>query len=110
MKKLQFYRKKPGIIQAIQWTGENYPQVKAFCPNIYTTQKQLKATNYMLFIPDKSHTIEGCMCANPGDFIIRGTEGEFSLHKEAAFTQTYEHISKAKALFLKIFYKFKVII
>lgn len=37
-------------------------------------------------------TLEGTMLANPGDWIIRGTQGEFYPCKPAAFADTFERV------------------
>jgi len=38
------------------------------------------------------HTLEGDMCALPGDWIIRGIKGEFYPCKPEIFQQTYEEV------------------
>ena len=40
------------------------------------------------------HTFEGLVAAEPGDYIIKGVRGEFSVSKKEAFEQTYEVLSK----------------
>ncbi len=40
------------------------------------------------------HTFEGLVAAEPGDYIIKGIKGEFSVDKKESFEQTYEVLSK----------------
>ena len=40
--------------------------------------------------PLKINTLEGCMEASPGDWIIRGVQGEFYPCKPDIFEATYE--------------------
>lgn len=75
------FRKKPVVIEAIQYLGSNYNEIKKFCPNIITN------TCYScLSIP----TLEGRMKADVNDWIIRGVKGEFYPCKPDIFEQTYE--------------------
>jgi hypothetical protein len=39
-------------------------------------------------------TLEGIMCANPGDWIIRGVRGEFYPCKPDIFAETYEAVTE----------------
>ena len=75
------YRKKPIIIEAIQWTGENVTEVREFCkPRTTATE------------PGRVYieTLEGVMAANIGDWIIRGIKGEVYPCKPDIFEATYE--------------------
>ncbi len=40
------------------------------------------------------HTSVGITAAEPGDYIIKGVRGEFSVGKKDTFEQTYEILSK----------------
>lgn len=57
------YRKKPVIIEAIQWTGKNLSEIDNFMGEIVENKR-----NYPLVI----HTLEGNMEASIGDYIIKG--------------------------------------
>ena len=41
------------------------------------------------------HTLEGTMTASPGDWIIKGVQGEFYPCKPDIFAQTYEPAKKS---------------
>ena len=73
--------KKPIPVSVIRYDGENYDEVKKFC-------------SYVTYIPrDKNlyvETLEGKMKCNPGDFIIKGPEGEFYPIKKEIFEKTYD--------------------
>lgn len=80
------YRKKPVVIEAIQWTGENIDEIKVF-------------TNYefMFLSADGTFdifTLEGKMKAIIGDWIIKGINGEFYPCKPDIFNKTYEVVSE----------------
>jgi hypothetical protein len=75
------YRKKPVVIDAIQWNGENLEEVKDFFDGT--------AWGYSvdtIAIP----TLEGTMEASKGDYIIKGIKGEFYPCKPDIFEATYE--------------------
>lgn len=74
------FRKKPVVIDAIQWTGNNRGEIATFCPNARD------ARSTALTIP----TLEGDHLANTGDWIIRGIKGEFYPCKPNIFAMTYE--------------------
>lgn len=81
--------KKPIPIEALQWTGTNEAECKAFVGKdiefIYPT-----LDNSVVFCV--IHTLEGDMNATIGDYIIRGVDGEFYPCKEAIFEKTYERL------------------
>jgi len=76
------YRKKPVVIDAVQWTGYNWQQVKRFCPTA------MLRTGGSIEIP----TLEGVMQAQRGDWIIKGVKGELYPCKPDVFEATYEAI------------------
>lgn len=80
------YRKKPVVIEAIQWTGDNYEEVCKFVGTFL-----YKATGYNdvgLMI----QTLDGTMFASQGDYIIRGVKGECYPCKPDIFKETYEGV------------------
>lgn len=81
------YRKKPVVVQAIQLDGtkENLQAVRDFLKETrYGCLK--RADGYHFDI----HTLEGVMHANPGDYIVKGVQGEFYPVKPDIFEATYE--------------------
>lgn len=78
------FRKRAVVIEAVQFTGENISEVwEAFtAENVYgPVEGQPNA-----FI----ETLEGRMTCKPGDWIIRGVEGELYPCKPDIFKKTYE--------------------
>ena len=88
------YRKRPVIIEAIEWTGQNYVEARQFTrpdlnPGVFSTQDiSSDPTRVQL----KIKTLEGVMTAEPGDYIIKGVNGEFYPCKPDIFEKTYEAV------------------
>ena len=80
------YRKKPVTIEAIQYTGRNYDELKRFCGGVEIIYDLL---NKCIYIP----TLEGDMKASERDFIIKGVNGEYYPCKPDIFEKTYESVS-----------------
>lgn len=76
------FKKKPVIIEAVQFTGDNWEEVVHF---INAPYKAFVEEQYLL-IP----TLEGDMRADKGDWIIRGIKGEYYPCKPDIFEQTYD--------------------
>lgn len=83
------FRKKPVVIEAVQWLGDNIGQVGAFCKTGMTyTESFIDESIADLEI----HTLEGVMKADKGDWIIKGVKGEFYPCKPDTFAATYEPV------------------
>jgi len=80
------YRKKPIVIEAIQYFPAAFNIIRLFVGN---------ATPLHRFGDDKLgvQTLEGMMVANPGDWIIKGIRGEFYPCKPDIFEATYEPLA-----------------
>lgn len=79
------YRKKPVVIEAIQYTGDNESEILTFAFG-----HAISRPNELLSI--RIETLEGDMIASVGDWIIKGVKGEFYPCKPDIFRQTYEPI------------------
>jgi hypothetical protein len=77
------YRKKPVIIEAIQWLGENEKEIFDFVEDKY----HMNGDGVLVI-----ETIEGEHIASVGDYIIKGVKGEFYPCKADIFHQTYEEV------------------
>jgi len=75
------YIKKPVIIEACQWTGDNVREIKDFVKPI---AEYLEDEQVILI-----HILEKDMRANIGDYIIKGVKGEFYPCKPDIFKETY---------------------
>lgn len=87
-KETHIFRKKPVTIAAIQWTGSNFDEIKAFFGQ--DLERCLEHTEIKKNLIIK--TLEGNFIASPNDFIIRGVKGEYYPCKPDIFEQTYEVI------------------
>ena len=76
------YRKKPVVIDAVQWTGNNFVEID----NFITVNHETFPSQGIIKIP----TLEGVMEASLDDFVIMGVSGEFYPCKPAIFAKTYE--------------------
>lgn len=78
------YQKKPVVIEALEWRGED---------GLFEMKRFLNdgKADYVIG-PDylSIETLEGPICASPGDYIIKGVRGEFYPCKPDIFKETYE--------------------
>ncbi len=77
------YRKKPVVIEAIQYDGANVQEIIEFTGG--QASKPGGKSDHLI-IP----TSEGDMQATTGDFVIKGVKGEFYPCKPDIFSLTYE--------------------
>ena len=85
------YRKKPVMIEAVQWTGANWNEVCDFLGVPKNGRGRMQGDEMLVDI----ETLEGTMTARQGDFIIKGIKDEFYPCKPDIFEQTYEECSNA---------------
>lgn len=91
------YRKKPVIIEAVQWTGLNLEEIKGFVGK--HLEYHIDDTSWKVFkcrprVIIKIKTLEGDHLAKEGGFIIKGVQGEFYPCKPDIFEKTYEEIDE----------------
>ena len=84
------YRKKPVVIEAIQWDGTNQGEIAEFMKTPIRTKTSPEQGNPSGKITIE--TLEGDMTASIGDFIIKGIRGEFYPCKPDIFEKTYDEI------------------
>lgn len=89
------YRKKPVVVEAIRWTGENREEIRKFCkygafftPAVQDTEGHTTKWNLVI------DTLEGVRYAKIGDYIIKGVNGEFYSCKPDIFKKTYEAVKE----------------
>lgn len=80
---MSLYRKKPVVIEAIEYIGNFDHSLAAWCGGKIVGMGQGFAK---IEIP----TLEGTLTASPGDFIIKGVQGEFYPCNPDIFMATYE--------------------
>lgn len=81
----RLFRKKPVVIEAVQWLGDMDP-----INQLMGEEAPLVAANGSLYI----ETLEGVMEAKPNDWIIKGVSGEFYPCKPDIFEKTYEAVKE----------------
>lgn len=85
------FRKKPIVIEAMQWTGENAAELWEFNPKMeFEWIPMMPPVRPEATHNAKIKTLEGVMTAMVGDWIIKGVAGEFYLCKPEIFAATYE--------------------
>ena len=78
--------KKPVVISAVQFTGENIDEVLNFAENEKNVGYDEKFNKFYI------KTLEGNMYITNGDYIIRGVDGEYYPCKEGIFEKTYTEV------------------
>lgn len=79
------YRKKPAIIEAVQY--HNGEQPSELADDVISGKVRYTEEGTVLI-----QTLEGTMEAAPGDWIIRGVKGELYPCKPDIFEATYEDV------------------
>lgn len=81
------FRKKPVVIEAVQFNEQFWGDLDKWLTDS-------DAKHMFVVSPDRMslhiETLEGTMVAYPGDWIIKGVQGEFYPCKPDIFEQTYE--------------------
>lgn len=97
---IKTFQKKPVQIQAIQYIGvSNLLEVLKFTGKSPEWHKFFNSeSDYVEWVKNdneimKIFTLEGTMNALPGDWIIKGVQGEFYPCKPEIFKATYEEVA-----------------
>ena len=86
---MQKFVKKPVVIEAIQYNGENIEAIEDFVGKKLSTV--MASDVYVkLIIP----TLEGNMKASKGDYVIKGVKGEFYPCKPDIFKEIYSLVTE----------------
>ena len=98
------FRKKPVVIDAVQFTAPIYSNVREFIESFGNDASQILVKVWddpnedknISSVSGTSHlaikTLEGNMKISHGDWIIRGVNGEFYPIKNDIFLKTYEKV------------------
>ena len=82
------YRKKPVVVEAVQWNGDNYDEIVEFTKaDIF----QVDNTNIIII-----KTLGGLIKCSLGDYIIKDVQGEVYLCNYDIFLATYEEVDNAE--------------
>lgn len=86
------FRKKPVVIDAVQWNGpQDLDAIVSFIHETPQHRCRFSLREGGFFV----ETMEGEMRASPGDWIIRGVKGEYYPCKPDIFAATYEPADEA---------------
>lgn len=83
------YRKKPVVVEAVQWTGdiESLGEIEKLQGFSFSKDE---IVDIVRSDEIRIRTLEGEMTASLGDYIIRGVHGEIYPCKPDIFEETYE--------------------
>lgn len=93
------YRKKPAVIEAVQWDGDNLAEVIQFT-GLHPSAQKWTWEEYKQVVASeglKVFTLNGPVMVCVGEYIIRGVQGEFYPCKPDIFEQTYEPVEDEEA-------------
>ena len=84
------YRKRAIVVEAIQYTGENKREIRAFAGESYCEITRAYSEPYKPAII----TREGNLMISAGDYVIRGVHGEIYPCKPEVFAAIYDEESE----------------
>ena len=90
---MPFFMKKPIIVEAKQFTGSNIKGMLEFMGQKVSDPLHHKFSDYEDIVKEKGlhvQTLEGELMAKPGDWIVKGTKGEFWPVRNDIFSASYE--------------------
>jgi len=76
------FRRKPTVVDAVQWTGANPDEVLHF----------IGIESDATVFNETMRTLKGNMLVSKGDWIIRAVKGEVYSCRPDTFTETYEPV------------------
>lgn len=81
-----YYRKKPVVIEAMQFTGEPSDELELWLGDWFESWIPSREQLVIRTLESNEHT------ASAGDWIIKGVQGEFYACKPQIFAATYEPV------------------
>ncbi len=94
------YKKRPVTIEAVKFNLTQFPVIqREFCPVLRWTLNPDWDLNPNDVQPTWEfncwiETLQGNMGVKPGDYIVKGTRGEFYPHKGDIFEQNYYEVQE----------------
>ncbi len=87
--KVALFKKKPVVVEAIQFDGENWAEIQKFASGapMGSGMEAMFTRDDIRYL--RIHTFDGVTEASPGDWIIKGTQGEFYPCKPHVFEDVY---------------------
>lgn len=84
------FRKLPVVIEAMQFNNGEQNAVAIWCGGLVHVMWDVKTKQSVPTV--NIETLEGVMTAVPGDYVIKGVQGEFYPCKADIFEATYEEV------------------
>jgi hypothetical protein len=91
------FRKKPIVINAVQWVGTNLKEVIDFTGLHESAAKRWTWEEYAQIVATeglKIFTLSGPVILKTGDWVIRGVNGEYYPCKPDIFEKTYDPVEE----------------
>ena len=88
------YVKKPVVIEAVQWDGENLDEVMTFCNGDASYELMARGASELVIATLEDGGSIARHVASVGDFIIKGVAGEFYPCKPDIFSATYQEVDE----------------
>jgi hypothetical protein len=88
---MPLYRKKPVVVEAVQFTGTNTVEIAELLGWSYSGDGQYSDSIII-------ETLEGDMTANVGDWVIKGVQEEGYPCRDDIFRLTYEAVDADEEL------------
>jgi hypothetical protein len=84
------YVKKPVVIEAVKWDGNNLDEILTWCDGDATYEPMSSGGNVIVIQTLESNSeVKTRHAATVNDYIIKGIKGEFYPCKPDIFTETY---------------------
>lgn len=82
---MPFYRKKPILVEARQYTGDNFLELQDWSAD-HVELSDYRDDAICVYTP------EGLLWFDEGDYVIKGVHGEFYPCRKDIFEETYEKV------------------
>lgn len=90
---MSYWKKKPVVIEAFRWTGgEDQTEDPDWIVQALKHRVAVIVVSVTTGIEMRINTFEGVVTARPGDWIIKGVNGELYPCKPDIFEKTYEAV------------------
>ena len=83
---MPYYRKKPILVEARQYTGDNFPELQDWSAD-HVELSDYRDDAICVYTP------EGLLWFDEGDYVIKGVHGEFYPCQKDIFEETNEKVN-----------------
>ena len=92
------FRVKPVEVEAVQWTGRNFEEIKSFVGNSLSyyvnNNDSIMDTSNRPRVEMHIITFGGGIRVDELDWVVKNVNGEFYVRKASVFVDTYEEIKE----------------